>query len=298
MAKPLKSRSIQKSDFWTAIPFLAPALLGLAVFILIPGLRGVYLSFTEYNIFRDPEFIGLENYERMLADPVFWNALWVTLQYVVINISFQTVLALFLAVLMQRFTRSTFIRGILLLPYLISNVIVALVWYWLLDYNLGLVNSVIEFLNFSKITFFSDLTAMASIAMINVWRHLGYTAILIFAGLQAIPKDIYDAAAVDGASEWKTFRSVTLPLLRPVMAFVLVITITGSFQIFDTIAVTTDGGPIHATRTFSILIADTAWSNNEFGYAAAISVALMIMLSFIAFAQTKLLDANQSDMDR
>jgi multiple sugar transport system permease protein len=258
----------------------------------------VYLSFTEYNIFRPPVFTGLENYSRMMADPVFWNALWVTLEYVVINIAVQTVFALFIAVLMQRYTRSAVIRGVILLPYLFSNVIVALVWYWLADYNLGLLNATLDFFNFDKITFFSDVLAMPTIALINVWRHVGYTALLIFAGLQAIPKDIYDASAVDGAGEWRTFRSITLPLLRPVLAFVLVITVTGSFQIFDTIAVTTNGGPIHATRTFSILIADAAWGNNEFGYASAISVALMVMLSLIAFAQTKLLSANQSDMDR
>jgi multiple sugar transport system permease protein len=298
MANPVVAKRKRKSDFLTALPFMGPALIGLVVFVLWPGLRGVYLSFTEYNIFRPPVFTGLENYTRMFADPVFWNALWVTLEYVFINIGIQTVFALFIAVLMQRYTRSTVIRGIILLPYLFSNVIVALVWYWLADYNLGLINSVIDFFNIDKVTFFSDVTAMPTIALINVWRHVGYTALLIFAGLQAIPKDIYDAASVDGAGEWRTFRSITLPLLRPVLAFVMVITVTGSFQIFDTIAVTTNGGPVHATRTFSILIADTAWGNNEFGYASAISVALMVMLSIIAFAQTKLLAANQSDMDR
>ena len=298
MAKTVAVNGKKKSDFLTALPFMAPALLGLIVFVLWPGLRGVYLSFTEYNIFRPPVFTGLENYTRMVADPVFWNALWVTLEYVAINIAVQTVFALFIAVLMQRYTRSAVIRGVILLPYLFSNVIVALVWYWLADYNLGLINSTLDFFNIDKITFFSDVLAMPTIALINVWRHVGYTALLIFAGLQAIPKDIYDASAVDGAGEWRTFRSITLPLLRPVLAFVLVITVTGSFQIFDTIAVTTNGGPIHATRTFSILIADAAWGNNEFGYASAISVALMVMLSLIAFAQTKLLSANQSDMDR
>jgi len=298
MAKALVAKRKRKTDFLIALPFMGPALIGLVVFVMWPGLRGVYLSFTEYNIFRPPVFTGLENYTRMFADPVFWNALWVTLEYVFINIAIQTVLALFIAVLMQRYTRSTVIRGVILLPYLFSNVIVALVWYWLADYNLGLINSIIDFFNLDKVTFFSDVTAMPTIALINVWRHVGYTALLIFAGLQAIPKDIYDAASVDGAGEWRTFRSITLPLLRPVLAFVMVITVTGSFQIFDTIAVTTNGGPVHATRTFSILIADTAWGNNEFGYASAISVALMVMLSIIAFAQTKLLAANQSDMDR
>ena len=298
MAKQVANKSKRKSDFLIALPFMAPALIGLTAFVLVPGLRGVYLSFTEYNIFRAPKFTGLENYTRMFADPVFWNALWVTLEYVLINIGLQTVLALFIAVLMQRYTRSTVIRGIILLPYLFSNVIVALVWYWLCDYNLGLINSVLDTFGLDKLTFFSDVTAMPTIALINVWRHVGYTALLIFAGLQAIPKDVYDAAAVDGAGEWRTFRSITLPLLRPVLAFVLVITVTGSFQIFDTIAVTTGGGPVHATRTFSILISDTAWGNNEFGYASAISVALMVLLSVIAFVQTKLLAANQSDMDR
>ena len=150
MANPVVAKRKRKSDFLTALPFMGPALIGLTVFVLIPGIRGIYLSFTEYNIFRAPKFIGFDNYTRMFADPVFWNALWVTLEYVVINIGVQTVLALFIAVLMQRYTRSTVIRGIILLPYLFSNVIVALVWYWLTDYNLGLINSVIDFFGIDK----------------------------------------------------------------------------------------------------------------------------------------------------
>ncbi|MEN9707140.1 MAG: hypothetical protein RIS31_706, partial [Actinomycetota bacterium] len=157
MANPAVTKRKKKSDFITALPFMGPALIGLSVFVLIPGLRGVYLSFTEYNIFRAPKFTGLENYTRMFADPVFWNALWVTLEYVLINIGLQTVLALFIAVLMQRYTRSTVIRGIILLPYLFSNVIVALVWYWLCDYNLGLINSVLDTFGLDKLTFFSDV---------------------------------------------------------------------------------------------------------------------------------------------
>ena len=277
---------------------MLPAIIGLAIFVIVPGIRGVYLSFTTYDVFSDPVFTGVENYARMVQDELFWNALWVTLQYVSINIVVQTVLAIFIAVLIHRFTRSSFIRGIILIPFLISNVIVALIWYWLLDYNLGLVNAAIEWLNLPKVTFFDEVWAMPTIALINVWRHMGYTALLVFAGLQAIPEDVYAAAAVDGASEWRTFRSITLPLLRPVLAFVLVITITGSFQIFDTIAVTTNGGPINATKTFSILIADKAWGAFEFGYASAISVFLMVLLSLIALLQTKLLRASESDLER
>ncbi len=199
---------------------------------------------------------------------------------------------------MHRFTKSVLIRGILLVPFLISNVIVALVWFWLLDYNLGYVNALIDFVGLNRMPFFGQDTAMPTIAMINVWRHLGYTALLIFAGLQTIPRDVYEAAQVDGAGEVRTFFGITLPLLRPVMAFILVITVTGSFQIFETIAVTTGGGPINVTRTFSILITERAWNSYQFGYAAAISILLMLILITVAVVQMRLLRGNESDLSR
>jgi multiple sugar transport system permease protein len=292
-------RPRRRGDFWTAVPFMLPALVGLIVFVIVPGVRGVILSFSQYNVFTgEVIFNGFDNYKRMFQDVHFVNSFLVTMEYVLINIGIQTVVSLFIAVLLHRFTKSHVVKGVILLPYLISNVIVAMVWYWLLDYNLGFINGLLETLTQNRFTFFSEQAAMPSIALINVWRHMGYTALLIFAGLQAIPRDVYEAAAIDGASEWRIFRSVTLPLLRPVLAFVLVITIVGSFQIFDTIAVTTKGGPIMATDTYSIWIAREAWGNNDFGYASAISVFLMVLLSLIAFAQTKLLSANQSDLDR
>ena len=292
-------RPRRRGDFWTAVPFMLPALVGLIVFVIVPGVRGVILSFSQYNVFTgEVIFNGFDNYKRMFQDVHFVNSFLVTMEYVLINIGIQTVVSLFIAVLLHRFTKSHVVKGVILLPYLISNVIVAMVWYWLLDYNLGFINGLLETLTQNRFTFFSEQAAMPSIALINVWRHMGYTALLIFAGLQAIPRDVYEAAAIDGASEWRIFRSVTLPLLRPVLAFVLVITIVGSFQIFDTIAVTTKGGPIMATDTYSIWIAREAWGNNDFGYASAISVFLMVLLSIIAFAQTKLLSANQSDLDR
>lgn len=292
-------RKRRKSDILVALPFMLPALAGLIMFVIIPGVRGIVLSFSDYNVFTNQlTFTGLTNYTKMFQDSHFGNSFMVTMEYVLINIGIQTVVSLFIAVLLHRFTKSHVIKGIVLLPYLISNVIVAMVWYWLLDYNLGFVNSVIDALGLQRFTFFSEQTAMPTIALINVWRHMGYTALLIFAGLQAIPKDVYEAASIDGAKEWRIFRSVTLPLLRPVLAFVLVITVTGSFQIYDTIAVTTKGGPVLATDVYSLWISREAWGNNNFGYASAISVFLMVLLSVIAFAQTKLLSANESDLDR
>ena len=282
-----------------ALLFLVPATIGFVVFFAWPALRGLYLSFTEYNLLRDPEFIGFDNYIAIAQDPVFWNSLKVTLEYVVINVGVQTSAALLLAVLMQRFTRSMVLRGVIMLPYLIANVIVALVWFWLCDYNLGIINAGLEFFGFDKVGFFgNEDLAMVTIAMVNVWRHLGYTALLLFAGLQAIPKDVYEAAEMDGAGEWRVFRSVTLPLLRPILAFVLVVSVVGSFQIFDTIAVTTGGGPINATRAINYYIYERAFVQLDFGYASALAVILMIILAAIALVQNKLLRANESDLDR
>ena len=295
MASALRTDSQLKP----ALLFLLPASIGFLAFFAWPAIRGLYLSFTEYNLLRPPEWIGFENYINIAKDPVFWNSMAVTLEYVAINVGVQTVAALGLAVLMQRFTRSMIVRGIIMLPYLIANVIVAIVWFWLCDYNLGLINSVIDSVGLDKVPFFgNEVLAMPTIALVNVWRHLGYTALLLFAGLQAIPRDVYEAAEVDGAGEWRVFRNVTLPLLRPVLAFVLVVTVVGSFQIFDTIAVTTGGGPIDATRAINFYIYQRAFERLDFGYASALAVILMILLAGIALVQNKLLRANQSDLDR
>lgn len=292
-------KGFTQSQFAIAMVFLIPSFIGFFGFFAWPALRGIYLSFTEYDMLRDPVWIGIDNYVKIFQDPIFFNSIWVTLEYVLLNIGIQTVLALLIAVLLHRFTRSIVIRGIILLPYLIANVIVALVWYWLCDYNLGLINSVLDGLGIQRIGFFgNEALAMPTIALVNVWRHVGYTALLIFAGLVAIPRDVYEAAEVDGAGEWRIFRSVTLPLLRPVLAFVLVVTLVGSFQIYDTIAVTTEGGPVHATRAINVYIFQQAFEQRNFGYASALAVILMIFLAFIAIAQNKMLKANENDLDR
>lgn len=288
-----------RGQLGTAMLFLAPALLGFLVFFAWPAVRGLYLSFTDYNLLSEPTWVGLENYAAIVDDPVFWNSMGVTLQYVLINIVIQTLVALLLAVLLHRFTRSMLIRGVVMLPYLIANVVVALVWYWLADYNLGLINSGLDAIGLDRVGFFGDEQyAMTTIALVNVWRHLGYTTLLIFAGLQSIPQDVYEAAAVDGAGEWRVFRSITLPLLRPVLAFVLVVTVVGSFQIFDTIAVTTQGGPVDSTNAITYYIYDRAFTRFDFGYASALSVILMFILAVIALVQMRAFRAGQSDLER
>ncbi|MFC8304343.1 carbohydrate ABC transporter permease [Specibacter sp. NPDC057265] len=296
-ARPNRSRATRRQT-WCAMAFIAPSLLGFAVFYFWPTLRGIYLSFTDYDVFTDPVWVGFENYTRLFKDETFWNSALVTLEYVLINITLQTVLALGLAVLIHRLTQSTFLRSVVVAPYLVANVVVALVWFWMLDYQIGIVNQGIEWLGGNAIAFFGDETwAIPTIALVNTWRHVGYTALLIFAGLQMIPKDVYEAARTDGASEWKMFWKITIPLLRPVLALVLVITMIGSFQVFDTVAVTTNGGPADATRVVQYYIFDLAFQRLDFGYASAVSVMLLLVLAIIAFIQLRLTRANESDLN-
>jgi multiple sugar transport system permease protein len=280
-----------------AAVFIAPALLGFTVFLLWPTLRGIYLSFTRFNLLTPAEWVGLDNYVRMVHDPIFWDSVKVTVEYVVINIGVQTVSALAIAVLLQRLTQSAVLRGIVLTPYLMSNVVAGVVWLWILDTQLGIGNQAIGALGLDHVPFLADKSwAVPTIALINVWRHVGYTALLLFAGLMAIPGDMYEAARVDGAGEWRMFRRITLPLLRPVLAVVLIMTVIGSFQVFDTVAVTTAGGPANATNVLQFYIYGAAFGRFQFGYASAMSVALLVILSAVTFLQYRLTRAGQSDL--
>ena len=291
-------RPRRRDDTRLAILFIAPALLGFLVFMVWPTLRGIYLSFTKFNLLTPPKWTGLDNYVRMVQDPVFWNAIKVTVYYVVVNIAVQTAVALVIAVMMQRLTKRTWLRGIVLTPYLVSNVVAALVFLWVLDYQLGIANHVISWLGLDRIAFLSDSTwVIPTIALINVWRHVGYTALLIFAGLQTIPETVYEAARVDGASEITMFRRITIPLLRPILALVLIITVVGSFQVFDTVAVTTRGGPVDSSRVLQFYIYDVAFGRFQFGYASAMSVALLIVLVIITAIQYRVARAGTSDLD-
>lgn len=172
-----------------------------------------------------------------------------------------------------------------------------MLWLWLLDATLGVSNQVIEALTGESVNFFSSTLAIPTIALINVWRHMGYTALLIFAGLQAIPNTVYEAGKIDGASEWTMFWRITIPLLRPILALVLIMTMIGSFQVFDTVSVTTQGGPVNATRVLQYYIYDLAFGRFQFGYASAIAVGLLIILAAITAVQYRLMRAGETDLN-
>ncbi|WP_022883576.1 carbohydrate ABC transporter permease [Glaciibacter superstes] len=275
---------------------IAPALLGFVVFALYPTLRGVYLSFTEFRVLTPPTWVGLDNFVKLAGDEVFWQSLGVTIYFVVIAVGLTMTFSVLTAAVLHRLTTSTVVRGLIILPFLISSVVAATVWSWMLDTQLGVVNLVIEFLGGDGQQFLSSRAwAIPTIALIHVWKNLGYTSIIIFAGLQTIPPTIYEAGRIDGANERQMFLRLTMPLLRPIIALVLVLNVIGAFQVFDIIAVTTKGGPANASNVLQMYIYNKAFGQFDFGYASAMSMALFVILIAITFIQMRMLRANESD---
>ncbi len=291
------TRRVRTRETAIAFLFILPSLIGFTIFYAVPAVRGVLISFTDWDLLTPARSVGLENYVKLLKDPVFWNSLKVTVYYVLLNIPLQTVLAMIIAVMMSRLTKSIIIRAIIILPWLMPGVVVGLLWLWLLDPTIGIVNVFLREIGVGTVPFLNlPRTAMPSIAMINIWQYVGYTALLLFAGLQAIPGSVYEAAQIDGASEGQMFWKVTVPLLRPVLVFVLVTSIIGSFQIFDTVAITTKGGPVNATKVLNYYIYEQAFTRFNMGYATAISMVLFLILIAISMIQMRLMRAGESDM--
>ena len=288
-----------------AIWFLLPSLFGFLVFFLLPTIRAVALSFQNFNLLSNAGTpAGLDNYRFVLGDKVFWNAIKVTAIYVFINIGSQTILALGIASMMDRLTKSVFVRGILLLPWMLPNVLVGLLWLFMMDPNVGIINEALGFFGVRPIAFLANPSwVIPSLAIINTWKFTGYTALLLFAGMQTVPRNLYEAASLDGSSELTMFRTITLPLLRPVLALVLVINIIGSFQVFDVVQAAAGGlggnpgDPLNSSRVIYLYIYEKAFiSTNRFGQAAAAASILMAGLMVITITQLRLLRAGESDL--
>jgi len=291
---------LANSEWLVAYLFILPSLIGFVLFYAYPSVRSVFISFTEWNLLSDAEYVGWANYQEIFSDERFWRALQTTVVYVLWNIPLQTILALFMAVVLERFSTvlSTLLRSIMILPWLMPSVIVSLLWLWILDPSLGIANEFLKLFGVPKQYFMGEpQQAIAWVAAINIWRNAGYNAILIFAGLKTIPRSLYEVAEIDGANSWTQFQRITLPLLRPVLTFVLVTTVVGSFQIYDTIAVTTNGGPAGATRVIIFYIIDEVFNRRiSMGTATAASVVLFCILVSVTLIQMRFLQANQSDL--
>ncbi|MER6225364.1 carbohydrate ABC transporter permease [Streptomyces sp. 900105755] len=294
---PTRSAAARRRDLPVALLLIIPSVVGFAVFYAYPTLRGIYLSFTDFHVLTPPNWVGLANFHEMFGDDVFWHSLLVTVYFVILAVVFGTLASLVTAVVLHRVTKSSTLRGVILLPFLISNVIAALVWQWMLDPSLGVISLVLQHLTGHSILFFgSSGWAIPSLAAISIWKWMGYYSLLIFAGLQTIPATIYEAGRVDGASEVQMFRRLTVPLLRPILVMVVVLTVINSFQVFDIVQVTTQGGPANASNVLQMYIYSKAFRQFDFGYAATLSLALFALLITVTFTQLRLARASESDL--
>ncbi len=299
-AAPRRLFSLKTKEMLIAGIFILPSLIGLLTFVVFPTLRAFYLSLTNSNLINRADFVGLENYTRLIHDKQFWASLKITAEYVLLNIPLQTILALALAMVMWRLTKSTVVRAIVFLPYLVPMMMVMLVWLTVLHYDFGPVNGLINrfFGPNARFNFFSQTSIIPSIALVNTWRHVGYVSLLLFAGLQTIPAEVYEAAAIDGANGWNVFTRITLPLLRPVIAFVVVTSLVGAFQVYDSVAVAAvpSGGPGDSTRVIFWYIVNLAFTRFQMGYASAVAVALFLICAVITWFNMKSFRANESDL--
>lgn len=298
VSAPKQPRQWIRGETLVAWCFILPSLIGITVFVFIPAIRGLLLSFTNSDLLTRADYVGLENYQKLIDDRQFWSSLGITVRYVLLNIPLQTGIALALAMLLTRLTKSNVIRGIIFLPYLLPMVMVTMIWLTLFDYEFGPINGILAALGLEKIGFLNQINIIPSLAWINIWRHVGYVSLLFFAGLQTIPKELYEASLIDGANEWQSFRKITLPLLRPVTVFVLVTSVVGSFQVWDSVAVATNpsGGPGGASRVIFWYITNLAFTRFDMGYAATVAVALFVIILAVAMFQMWYFRADKSDL--
>jgi len=276
---------------WT---FMAPWLLTLLLFWLYPLGRSFYLSFTEYNsLSNKATWVGIANYSRLLDDAVFWKALANTLVFVVGTIPFTTVAAMALAIALDRKIawRSLYRAGYFI-PSVTSLVVLSLVFTNLYAHD-GYINGLLNMIGASyprEGWLANTTTALPAIMAMDVWIAIGYYVVLFLAALQTIPRDLYEAAQLDGATAWKQFRTVTLPGLRPMLLFVIVINTIRSFQVFTEVYVMTRGGPLNATTTLVYQIYENAFVRGDMmGYASAIAYVAFVLILSVSLVQFRLL---------
>jgi multiple sugar transport system permease protein len=277
--------------------FALPFVIVFAVFMAGPIVASLALSFTSFGLadLRNPigtSFVGLENYAALLADPKFFLALFNTAYFVVVGVPLTLLVGLAAALAVDRgITRfRTLFRVGYYLPVVTSIVAIAVVWRFLLNPDQGLVNMLLGSIGIDGPNWLADpVLAMPAIIAMAVWRNLGFAMVIFLAGLQTIPAQLYEAASIDGASRWQAFRYVTLPLLRPTILFILVITTIGYLQLFEEPFVMTAGGPLDKTLSISMYMFRQGFEFFHQGYAAAIAWILFLIVAAVAFIQFRIL---------
>ncbi len=275
-----------KKDSFYGFLFVLPALLGTLIFIVIPIFVSFALSFTDWDLLNEITFVGLNNYRTIFTQEVFSKILINTLVYAISTTFFAVLIPLFIAEILNTKLRGAEIfKTIYFIPFITPAVVIAIVWGWIFDPNIGLINSLFK----TSLTWLFDTKlAMPVLIFVSVWKLIGYNVVLFLTGFSTINNDLYEASKIDGANYFQTFKNITLPLLKPTIYFVTLVTAISSFQVFDLIYVMTSGGPMDSTNVIVYSIYKYAFEYFDIGKSCALAYILFFIILILAILQKKL----------
>jgi ABC-type sugar transport system permease subunit len=281
----------RRREYLTFLGFVAPNFILFGVFTFWPLIYSFFLSFQKWNMISPTkEFVGLGNYAKMLRDPVLWQVSRNTLFLAGGTVFIKLALALGLALLLnRRLTGRSVYRAIIFSPTFTTSVAVAMVWSWILDPFYGLLRVPLNLVGIASPRWLSDIHwTMPAIILVSIWNGLGYDMVIFLAGLQGIPRDLYEAARVDGASGWRLFWNITFPLLSPTTFFLVITSVIGAFKVFDIVAVMTGGGPMNSSNVYVHYLYQNAFRWFKAGYASALAVVFFVVILIITLVQVRL----------
>lgn len=265
--------------------FILPALIGTFIFIVLPIFCSFALSFTDWDLLNEIKFIGIDNYKAVLTQPIFFQILINTLVYAISTTIFAVIIPLIIAsIINSKIRGSEAFKTIYFLPFITPAVVIAIVWAWIFDPNIGGVNAILK----TNLTWlYNTRLAMPVLIFVSVWKLIGYNVVLFLTGFSAIPQNLYEAAKIDGAGGSKCFWHITLPLLKPTTYFVTLVTAISSFQVFDLIFVMTEGGPQNSTNVIVYSIYKYAFEYFDVGKSCALAYILFLVIFILTLLQYK-----------
>ncbi|MFD2611471.1 carbohydrate ABC transporter permease [Paenibacillus gansuensis] len=277
-----------RNNLWAYV-FISPQILGLLLFSLGPVVFAFVISFMDWDISTTPSWIGLRNYTKQLTDPIFWKIFRNTLVFALLYIPSTLVLSLVLAMMLNTHVAGKmFFRAAYFMPVITSTIAISLVWTWLYNPDFGLINAGLQAVGLKGVGWLTSLTwALPSIVIMAVWQSVGYNMVLFLAGLQGVPRHLYEASKIDGAGPLQRFWNITLPMISPTTFFVLTMLVIHSFQVFNEPYMMTKGGPADATNVIVLHIYNTAFQFYKMGEASAISFILFAIIFAVTLVQFK-----------
>ncbi len=266
--------------------FIFPALIGTIIFIIIPVICSFGLSFAKWDLLNPIQFVGLDNYKKIFSEPLFFKIIWNTIVFAVSTSVLGVIIPLILAcILNSKIRGSEFYKTAYFLPFITPMIVIGVVWEWIFDPNIGLLNHILHLhINWLYDTHY----AMTALIIVSVWKLIGYNMVIFLSSLAGISQNMFEAAKIDGANAFQTFKNVTVPLLSPTIFFVVIITAISSFQIFDLIYLMTQGGPLDSTNVLVYAIYKNAFEYFNVGKASAIAYVLFLLILVLTLCQWNL----------